>query len=284
MIDKVLVLIGMFFWGANWTSAKVIASILPAPQLVLYRYTFVTLFFLPLLWIKKVSFKIEKKSALLLLISSICMGLYQYLFFQGLKTGLAGSAGILVTTINPIITWVLVSLITKKKLSKKEMLGLFIGGSSAFFFLRIWEFDSQTLLVSGTAHFLAASFFWAFVTVLREYIRVPSLLYTFYLFLPITISLLLILPFPESLVGFGLGKIFWGNMIYLASFGTLYSTSIFFYFTQKNGAKLSSSFIFTVPVFAGLVAMVVLKESLSFSTIVGGVLASISVFLLNKAK
>lgn len=284
MTDTLLVLIAMFFWGANWSAAKVVSALASPTYLVLFRFSLVSLFFIPVLWIQKIPFRISRKDSLIVLFSSLFMGVYQYLFFLGLRHGLAGSGGIVVTTLNPILTWLIVSIITQKRPKGFEIIGLCVGLFSAFFFLRLWEFDVQALFVSGTFHFLLASFFWAIVTVLREYASMSSLLYTFYTYLPIAILLGISLPINTIIAESHQPLIFWLNLIFIASFGTIVSTSAFFYITQKTGAKSSSSYIFTVPVFAVVVATIVLKEPLPLSMIMGGICAMSSVYILNKKK
>jgi len=217
-------------------------------------------------------------------ISSTIMGIYQFFFFKGLATGLAGAGGVLVTTTSPIFTFILIAIAAKKKLSFRENLGLFIGFVSAVFFLELWAFNIPQIIQSGTAYFLLASIAWALLTVLREKITAPSLLYSFYLTLPLPFVFAFGVPASEWTELPTLGPIFWGNILYIATFGTLYSTTAFFYATKTLGAKTSSSFVFLVPLFAVMTAILVLHEPISWETWVAGMAALVSVYILNTKK
>ncbi|RAP38950.1 hypothetical protein DID80_01055, partial [Candidatus Marinamargulisbacteria bacterium SCGC AAA071-K20] len=100
-----------------------------------------------------------------------------------------------------------------------------------------------------------------------------SFTYTFYLFL-LVMPFMLIGSSPQEIMAISKQTpSFYMTLLYLSLLGTIVSTTGFFYLTQKKGAKTSSAYIFTVPFFAVLVSYVVLKEALTFPTILGGILA-----------
>jgi len=284
MKNTLILISAMFFWGANWTSAKILTPFISAPGLIVARLGILSLLFIPLLLVKKTGFKLTRKDTLFMAISSAIMGIYQFFFFKGLATGLAGSGGVLVTTTSPIFTFILISMIAKKKLSLRENIGLLIGFISAVFFLELWAFNVSQLIRSGTFYFLLASLAWAALTVLREQIKAQSLLYSFYLTLPLPFVFALGVPASEWQQITTLGPVFWGNIVYMATFGTLYSTTAYFYATKTLGAKTSSSFVFLVPLFAVMTAILVLHEPISWETWVAGPAALVSVYILNTKK
>ena len=272
----------MFFWGANWTSTKILTEFASAATINTLRFTIVSFLFLGLLLWQKTSFRISKKDTALIFLSTLIMATYHTLFIKGVSTGLAGSGGVLVTTTNPIITFVLVALLYQKRFQKKEILGLILGLISAILFLKLWQFDLSELAVSGTFHFLTASLLWACTTVLREKIDAPAILYIFYLFLPIPFMFAFGVSPTEIQSLSSLGPLFWGNLLYLSTFGTVFSTTAFFYYAKVKGPKAASSFIFIVPTFAMLIAMIFLREPLVWTTIAGGITALLSVYIINK--
>lgn len=280
MFDVFLIIISMFLWGANWTAGKLISTNMSPNLLVFFRFVFTSLFFIPILLFTKQNMKMTKKSWIFMAISSALMGLYQYLFFKGLETGLAGEGGILVTTLNPIFTFVLSALLMRKQLNKFEYLGLFLGLGSGVFFLKLWAFDLVALSKGGTFEFLLASFIWALVTILRPYIHTKSLPYTFYLFLLITPFMAMGSSVADLSAIFTQNSLFYICLIQIAFLGTIVSSTGFFYITQKRGAKSSSAFIFLVPFFAVLISYFVLGELLSLTTILGGLLAILGMLVL----
>ena len=61
-----------------------------------------------------------------------------------------------------------------------------------------------------------------------------------------------------------------------------FGTSIYFLASLRLGAKRSSSYIFLVPLTAMGFAMYLLSEPLLLSTLIGGILGIIAVYLINK--
>ena len=104
-----LFLVGMILsmtcWGISWTSGKILSHYSEALTTSFLRFalTFVSLFFILLLMKEKLT--ISKKGLFDLSIAPVLISLYTYLFFQGVSVGKAGAGGVLVTVLNPIITY-----------------------------------------------------------------------------------------------------------------------------------------------------------------------------------
>jgi len=58
-------------------------------------------------------------------------------------------------------------------------------------------------------------------------------------------------------------------------------TSIYFYASTELGPEKASSFIFLVPFMAILFSIYFLKEPLQLSTVLGGIIGILSVYLIN---
>ena len=76
-------------------------------------------------------------------------------------------------------------------------------------------------------------------------------------------------------------QIFWLNLIILSVFAMSFGTSIYFHASIKLGPKKASSYIFLVPFTAILFSMYFLGEPLQLSTIFGGGLGILSIYLIN---
>ena len=61
-----------------------------------------------------------------IIVPSILFFIYNLAFFKGTHSGLAGKGAILVTTLNPLFTVLIMSIINKKIVTK-EFLGILIG-------------------------------------------------------------------------------------------------------------------------------------------------------------
>ena len=273
----------MISWGMNWICAKTIANTLPAALIVFWRFLFVSALFLPLLILFKIPLKPNKGEWPKMVVISLVMGVYQWLFFEGLKTGLAAEGALIVTTLNPIATFIFTSVLTRKLLKKGEWLGLSLGLSSVLFFLEIWAFDYSLFISKGTVLFMAAASCWALMTVIASRTKTNGLTLTFHMYLWVTPVVLighvdklnLITTLPVN---------FWVNLGYTVVFGTIFSTSAYVWGAQKLGAKKGSSFAFIVPTSAALFAVLFLGETISIPMIMGGLLSLSGVYILNKSK
>ena len=76
--------------------------------------------------------------------------------------------------------------------------------------------------------------------------------------------------------------VFWLNMMLLAVGAMAFGTSIYFLASVELGAKKASAYIFTVPLTAMAFAMIFLNEPLVFTTLIGGGLGIVAVYLINK--
>ena len=211
------------------------------------------------------------------------MVLYNFFYFKGTQIGLAGTGGVLVTTLNPILTSIFSSLFNYDTFPRKDRVGLFIGLVAGSIILRIWELNFFIFYNSGNLFFILASLSWAAVTITtsksKEKISFSS--YSFWTFL---LSAFISLPFVPysnlfSITEFDL--IFWINLIILSVFAMAFGTSIYFYASTRLGPKKASSYIFLVPFTTILFAIYFLDEPFQLSTILGGGLGVLSVYLIN---
>lgn len=274
-------LLAMICWGANWTGAKLIADAAPPQVLIFYRFLFSAVTFLPLLFYKRLSLTLSKSQWFIIGGSSVLMAVYQWFFFRGLHFGLASAGGVMVTTLNPLMTWAIEAVRLRRAVSGKELFGLMLGVLSAVFFLRLWQFDPAYLLNSGTVYFVLAAFCWSVISIIGQYVKISTLVYTFYMFAIVTPFLLIGTTATDVVNVTRAGAVFWFNLAFIATIGTVFATTLFFLANQKLGARTASSFIFLVPASAALIAWLVLGEQLPWTTITGGVLALGGVYSLN---
>ena len=112
------------------------------------------------------------------------MTVYNQLFFRGLKNGLAGAGGVLVTTTNPLFTYAFWIILYKKQLKAGAIIGLILGLIGGLVLLEIWRISLDALLLSGNLFFIIASIIWAFITLTSQETqkRTGFLTYCFYLY------------------------------------------------------------------------------------------------------
>ena len=240
----------------------------------------------PLLFYFKVSVKVSIKELFLLALGGFIIFIYNVGFFSGLQTGFAGAGGVLVTGLNPVITFLLTIIIVREKSTIKQVAGLLIGLMGGLIMLEIWNASSSQILDRGNFFFLLAATSWAFVTLLSHQIqkKVHFLSYGFYIYIFCSLFGLIASLFRGSLNTTPTSLSFWINMIYLSIGATTIATTIYFFSTKKLGSRVASSFIFTVPVSAMFFSWLLLGEVPTLPTLIGGGLTIAAVYLINSKK
>lgn len=276
--------VSMFCWGLSWTSGKVLAMYGNPLTISLIRFLFSFISLFVFLLIKKEKLIISKKGLFILLAASLVITLYFYLFLFGLYYGKPGAGGILVTTLNPIISYALVLLVAFRKPTNKEMLGLGLGLIAGIILLKLWD-DPKSILNESIIYFVLASITWAVLSLFTsKSSRYGSpLSFSLWMYAIGSLFMLLITNQKENLrVVSEADAVFWWNMFFSGTLTTAIATTIYFVATTKLGAGRASSFIFLVPLSAALGAWLFLDEIPTVHSIIGGVLGIGAVYILNK--
>lgn len=274
----------MFCWGLSWASAKVLGSYGSALSISLIRYvtTFISLLILLLILRKDLS--IKRSGLKDLIIASIILAVYFFSFFKGLEEGLAGAGGVLVTILNPIFSYLLMLLISWRKPSKNETIGLLTGILAGAILLKVWD-QSTSLLSAGNIYFLLASVSWAVLSVFTSKFSKHGspLVYSFWMYGICCFITFLFTTSNENISVFQKADLyFWGNLFFSATITTAMATTFYFIATSKLGASKASSFIFLVPFTAAMGSWFFLGEIPQWHTIIGGLLGIAAVYVLNK--
>ncbi|MEA3289459.1 MAG: DMT family transporter [Campylobacterota bacterium] len=273
--------LAMTSWGASWVNAKVLSEYITAQELIFYRYIITIATLMPILIYMKKSFKIDIKTSLLALTASVFLVLYSIFFFDGTKYGTSGLGGAFVTTLTPILTFVLLVSFFGKNLIKKDIFALVLGGVGVATILNIWSYTFEEIFIISNLYFIYASFSWSFLTITNSKLKsMDHLMFTFYVYIFTTVIGYFITPFQSGNI-FEFDIIFWINFFIISVVSTTFATSIYFVAISRLGANEASSFIFLVPFNAIFLSWYFLDEPIYVSTIIGTVLTIIAVWVLN---
>ena len=279
----ILMVFAMIFWGASWISTKVLTNYVNEYELVFLRMgiCFITMF--PLIYFFKLSFKFDLKSFLLILIASVILTLYSIVMFLGVQHGTGSFGGALVTTLIPIITFILIALLNKKTISLKHSFALILGAFGVLNMLNIWNFNLNQIFSKDNVYFLLAAFLWSILTIITsKATKINAFVFTFYTY--IISSFTLYLFFVDGNIFHKIADfdfIFWFNMFVITILSTTFATSIYFIGASKLGAKEVSSYIFLVPASALSIGAIFLGEKITFNVIIGTIFTIIAIYILN---
>ena len=280
-----MMVLAMAGWGASWVNAKVLSSYINEYEMMFLRNFFTIITLAPILVITKKYFYSNTKSLILAFIAAIVMIVYLKFYFLGVKFGTASLGGALVTTLIPINTFILMALFFGKKLEKKDIFALILGMFGVLTILNIWTFSFEEIFTEHNLYFLAASILWPIFTIISsKSTKTSPLVFSFYMYVFMTILLLIFFVEPTKMPYASFDWIFWANVLCVAVVSTTFATSIYFIGIEKLGTNEVSSFIFLVPFFAISLSVIFLKEHISYSIIFGTILTLIAVKILNNIK
>lgn len=281
----ILLFFAMAGWGMSWVNVKVLGYYINEYEMVFFRNTITVITLLPVLLMRKESFRINMKSFLLILLASIIMVSYLKFFFLGTKLGTASLGGSLVTSLIPINTFIIMALFFGRKMVRKDIFALILGAIGVLTMLEFWSFDIHEIFSLDNIYFLVASVLWALLTIVSSRSTdISPLIFSFYMFLFSSIIVILFFVDVTKIEYMKFDYIFWINILSIAVLANTFATSVYFVGVEKLGANEVSSFIFLVPFFAITFSHFFLGEKITFSVIIGTILTLSAVKILNNIK
>jgi drug/metabolite transporter (DMT)-like permease len=274
--------ISMFLWGLSWPSGKVLSGFCSPVNFTAYRYLLVVLSMLFMLPAVKMNYTISRKGFWPVLLSGSLLCLYSYFMVMGLKNGSAGSGGVLVTTLNPIVSYTINILLKRKLPARMEQAGILLGIVAGLILLKVW--DNSALLKGGNVYFLLAAITWA---IMSKFTAMggkygSSISFSLWQYLVTLLCLVPFINYTEMAVAVHISNyLFWMNLVFGSVIVTAGATTVYFYTTTRLGAEKASSFIFLVPFAAAISSWFLLGEHIHWHTLLGGIMGISAVYLIN---
>lgn len=277
-------ILSMTCWGFSWTAGKILAGYGDPLSVSCIRFGCTFLSLVPILPLLKTRFTIQWKGWFDLSMAAIMISIYTFLFFRGLVSGKAGAGGVLVTVLNPIVSYAIMLVMSRRRPTRNETIGLILGAVAGIILTRLLT-DPESMLHAGNIYFLCASFSWAILSLFtaRSSRYGEPLAFSFYMYLLSTIIMVLaagIGPITQTLKQSDTR--FWWSMFFSSTISTSLATTFYFFATARIGASRASSFIFLVPFSAAIGSWIFLAEVPEWHTLVGGVLGVAAVLVLNR--
>ena len=198
--------------------------------------------------------------------------------------GLAGVGGVLVTTLNPILTSTVVFCVVDRSVNLKDLIGLAIGFTGGSIIIRFWEMDLALMIQSGSLFYILASFSWVSVTLTSQRSKghIHFLSYSLWSFAIAAGFSFLFCDWPGIVDTINYDRYFWINILSLSIVVMSFANTMYFFASSKIGAVRASSFIFIVPLTAIIFSKILLDEPVRLTTLIGGSLSIIAIYLINK--
>lgn len=276
------------FWGGTFVAGKLAAQNVGAFQIGFIRFAIASALLLALTYRIEGRFPRLKKSQILPVVVLGLTGVfaYNFLFYKGLKIIEASRAALIIATC-PILITIGSALFLKDKITPLKALGIVISVCGAMVVVskghlnRIFEGG----LGLGELYILCCVLSWTIYSLVGKgvmknlsplaAVSYSSVIGTAALFVPACI---------EGLLG-ELGNhsaLDWLCISYLGVFGTVIGFVWYYQGVQNLGPTKAGLFINLVPVFAILCAFAFLREPVTISLAVGGMLVISGVYLTNR--
>ena len=271
----------MITWAIAWTNAKIVNDYLSYYNLIFLRFSLGFLSLLPfVLYFKKPFPKLSEIRYIIL--PSFLFLVYNIAFFKGTDFGLAGKGAILVTTLNPLFTVIIMSLISLK-ISKKEIIGVFLGILGGYIIMDLSNEGLKSILDAGNVYFIICAISWGIMTVL---INFGQKIINPYVFICSCYFLTMIMTIPfisiQEIISVKYDFTFYINFFFVSMGAMSFGTSIYMFYTPILGPSKASIFIFSVPFLAILMANLFLNESFTNNVLIGGLLSLLAIYIVNK--
>jgi len=275
----------MTIWGLSWTNAKILSDYGPSSVLAFWRFFFSSITMIPVLWLSGNNFRVTRLGMKYILTGAVFISLYNIFFFMGTNIGSASVGGIIVPTFNPIITFIISVLLMKQVVYRMDIIGLILGFTGGVIVLQAWTLSLEQIISNGNLFFICASISWGIMSIIsgRSHAHVSTLSFSFWVY---TISTLIYLGATwnkDIFLIFTYDWIFWVNMFFLSVGAMVFGTTVYFLGTTKLGPEKASAFIFMVPVTALFFSVLLIGERLEITTMIGGLMTMIAVYLINKS-
>ena len=278
--------LSMLTWGVAWSSAKIINLYLPYLELVFLRFVIGFLSILPLLF--KFSFDYRNVNIMQwinMFIISILFFLYNICFFIGTDLGDAGRGGVFVTTINPIITFIIISIV-KKEIYYFQLIAILFGFFGGILIIDIYNNSWAELLINGELYFIACAFIWGIMTVLMSegQQNINSIWYISICYLLTSIICWPFIKWENIYLNINLFNFEFYCHLFIVCSAMSFGTSIYIYSAPILGSIRVSAFIFSVPFIAIITSYFITNEPFSFNVVLGGIMSIFSIYLINFKK
>ena len=275
----------MITWGYSWVGAKILGPYGHVSTKIFLRFFFASIALIPILLKYHIPFRIDKKGFMFILWNSISLCSYNYFYFKSTHMGLAGVGGVLVTTLNPILTSLFVfSFLDRSSAKLKEFVGLIMGLAGGGIIMRLWEMDIALMISSGNIFYILASCSWVSVTIASQKSKthIHFLTFSFWSFLSASLFSLSFCEIESISQTINYDSIYWLNIFLLSIVVMSFANTMYFFASSKIGAVKASSYIFVVPLTAIIFSKIILNEQVLYTTVLGGILSVVAVYLINK--
>lgn len=283
-----LLLVSMtFIWGLNFSVTKIALRAFSPIAFNTLRFIIATSFLLAVLRRRDGGIRVDRRDLMALVILGVLgHGVYQVFFIEGLAHTTAANSSLLMATV-PIFVALLSAALGIERVGAQRWLGILLsfGGIILITLGANGRIDLSSSHLLGDGLMLGGAITWAVYTVASKPLlaRYSPLYLTAITMVPGTLVWLAIgLPamMAQDWTAPSLGA--WGGLLYSAIFSVGVAFLIWFNGVQKIGNARTAVYSNGTPVFATLLAWLILGERMTWLQILGAVVILVGVALVRR--
>ncbi len=283
MVYVKLVLVAIM-WGGTFIATQTASQVFGSFTGASFRYIIALLFMIPMMYHENSkAFQISKKQFKKLFILGFSgIFAYSFFFFNGLRL-VKASHGSLIVALNPALVMLLSAVLGKEKISFLKVVGLISSILGVILVISHGNvFELFDMFSWGDAFMLGCPVSWAFYTyyakdALGESTPLQASTWAILLGLSMILVFVPFEPFPSVIAP----KV-WGSLTYLGICGSVLGFVWYYEGVKKIGPVKTSVFNNLIPIFAMIISMVLLKETLQTYMIYGSILVIGGVLIINR--
>jgi drug/metabolite transporter (DMT)-like permease len=276
------------FWGGTFVAGKLAAENVGPFSIGFLRFTIASMLLLGLTWKIEGRLPPLRKYQILsiILLGLIGIGLYNVMFYKGLKIIEASRAALIIATC-PIFITIFSAIFLKEKITPLKALGIAISVCGAT--VVISKGDMSRIIDGGIGrgelYIFCCVLSWATYSLIGKGVMKELSPLTAVSYSAAVGAIALFVPACfEGLIGNIAHQSArdWLCISYLGVFGTVIGFVWYYQGVERLGPTKAGLFINFVPIFGILSAFLILRERVTFSLAVGAVLVISGVYLTNR--
>lgn len=280
-------LLTAIFWGGTFIAGRIVAKDVGPFSAAFLRFAIASVFLLLLTWRAEGKLPMLKRRQIIPVIFLGMTGIFAYnvFFFKGLKIISAGRASLIIAN-NPVFITLLAAYFFKEKLTLIKGAGIIISVTGAIIVI---SRGNLTEILNGNMgwgefYIFCCVISWVTFSLIGKAIMtdLSPLVSISYSSVIGAVGLFIPAYFEGIVQDFThYSKLEWFSIFYLGFFGTVLGFVWYYQGIKAIGPMKASQFINFVPVSAILLAFFILKEPITPSLLVGGILVVLGVYLTN---
>ncbi|NLP31161.1 MAG: DMT family transporter [Clostridiales bacterium] len=261
---------------------KAVGNELDAFQITFIRFLIGGLFLLPFA-IKEIKRRETKFTIAdyrhMILMGIVCICLSMSFFQLGVDNSNASTAAV-IFCLNPLFTMVFAHFMTEEKLNRRKMIALGFGIIGIVFMINPWDVNPGDSLLGASFSLIAALVFGLYSAMGRTSIhRLGGITQTSLSFVFGSIVMLIVLLVADKPVISGINMDNIAMVLYVGVMVTGLGYLFYFLIMQLSDASTASIVFFIKPIFAPIMAVILLNEAIRLNGIIGIALIFISSYI-----